>query len=89
MEFQKVIFLKRWAKSIERSKTIVYDELKNYDDEFIIPFRNKKHTIEERILSTRIYRWCIDNGIECHQVDYESDYDDNKYYDALQIKFNF
>jgi hypothetical protein len=87
-DFQREIFLKRWAKSIDRSNTIIYDEARYYNEEFIIPFRNKKHTIGDRILSRNILNWCLDNGIECHQIDFESDYDDSEY-NALQIIFNF
>jgi hypothetical protein len=88
MEFQRAIFLKKWRKSIERSQTIIYEEAKYYSDEFIIPFRNKKQDISDRILSRKISNWCFDNNIECSNVDYFSDYDD-KEYNAIQIKFNF
>ena len=86
-DFQRQIFLKRWAKSIERSNTIVYDEARYYNEEFIIPFRNKKNSIGDRILSRKILNWCLDNNIECHQIDYFSNYDDSEY-NALQIIFN-
>lgn len=88
MDFEKNLFWKKWAKSINKSKTIIYDELKEDTDEIIIPFRNKKNTIDDRKLCRNIYNWCIDNNIEVHQIEVISSYDD-KEYNGLQIKFNF
>jgi len=88
MEIQSNLFWNKWMKNINRSTTIIKDEFKNFDDELIIPFRNKKHTIGDRILCRKILFWCCDNNIECHQIDYFSDYED-KEYNALHIKFAF
>jgi hypothetical protein len=87
MEFQRIIFLKKWTKSINRSRTIIYDLLENYDNHLIIPFRDKKNTIDDRKLSRNISQWCIDNNIEVQQIDVIS-YDD-KTYNGLKIIFNY
>ena len=87
MEFQRIIFLKKWTKSINRSRNIIYDLLENYDTHIIIPFRDKKYTIDDRKLSRNIFQWCTDNNIEVQQIDVIS-YDD-KTYNALKIIFNY
>jgi hypothetical protein len=88
MEFQRANFWKKWEKKINKSKTILNDGIINNIGEIIIPFIDKKNKVGKRKISKNIYKYCIENNVDVHNILYISPYDGKKY-KGLHILFDF
>jgi hypothetical protein len=88
MDFQKTLFLKKWNKSLKKSKTVFAGYFSECGNKLFLTFEPIKSRAFGGAYTNKIYNWCTDNNIECDIIDACPIENNTKHFIGLYVTFN-